>query len=183
MPGTYPSGVGRAAMRVVCSHCRKAFSAPDRWKGQHVECPSCGQVTRAEDSPGASSAKPSRGLAENAAPSTTHRDRSTGGSKPRAAVPVPDEDDELRLLPEEDSKRPKVWVGDLEVEDSGSSRPAALAVRFGCRFTFEAPVRSTRGSGACFERYNGGSERLSQLWCATAAGWHVLHRMRLPHGA
>ncbi len=30
-------------MKVTCSHCQKAFHAPDKWLGRTVKCPKCGQ--------------------------------------------------------------------------------------------------------------------------------------------
>jgi len=118
-------------MRITCSRCHKAFNAPDRWKGQSVECPHCGQVTLAQDSTagtklgsagpvGGGSKKPTLapdvGAAGAASSKTSHPLQ-----KPSTAQ---DPDDDLRLLPEHEPTRRQFagaeWLLEEAQQEPGS---------------------------------------------------------------
>lgn len=116
-------------MKITCKFCRKSFTAPDRWKGQLVECPHCGQATVAKESEGS----PKQAVRDEQRPGPRLSPVTQGKDAPRRPALKPSspthqdaEEDELRLVPEEAPVRRHVLLEeDLVVEQTKSRKTGA----------------------------------------------------------
>ncbi len=113
-------------MRVVCAHCGKPFTVPESWKGQVVQCPGCNRTMRLEDPARPRLDSTSSEGAVQQGPSIAKPSPSRDERKVSSSVHTTEDDDELRLLPEDDSPRRHVWLDNMAFDDDPGAAVGAL---------------------------------------------------------